>query len=318
MRINKAILKNIGKAAAKENARYALQAIKFEQTGDECRAIATDAKILTLIEWRSPENGLADGSLIRAKDCAKMARIGGAGSRFPEVLLADGEENYAAAATNGESVAVQKDEGKFPAWREVLPADKGPYVDVSADCLGRALESLAGSVESDRIRLYLGVRGRPMTIEATNPDSRQGVAVVMPLAAGKEDKRPTADESQHLPWRRPGCDTFPDHYLRHFCADWITYGPLTWHRDRTRYGFNGSVNGEESLQVCPTNGNVWIQWAGWRAGQRFVVWMEVTLSEFEARYGQAPIDEHGNLIDVPEAYDDLAYRLPFEGSITRG
>lgn len=75
MRINKAILKNIGKAAAKESARYALQSIKFEQTADECRAVATDAKILTYVEWRSPENGLADGSLIRANAATLLSRL---------------------------------------------------------------------------------------------------------------------------------------------------------------------------------------------------------------------------------------------------
>lgn len=135
-----------------ESSRYALGGVLFERRDDTAFAVATDGRRLIAAEWQDataavdfPPVGLGvlpapgsefaeSGKVIPSADCLKLARTakpkGRAAAKCPalqyvamEEATANGRAKF--AATDGETTAgleVATMEGRFPTWRDVIPA----------------------------------------------------------------------------------------------------------------------------------------------------------------------------------------------------
>lgn len=153
--VHKTILSAVCGCASPEPSRYALMGVRLEEEkGGTSRAIATDGKIMAVVECAAPVKpedrplyqGAADApngapaALVPARDLAAALKSCAAPKRssvpclaFPAVVLGENETSVFGTDLEKHSAARLRNlEGSFPAWKEVLPKGK-PKATVSLD-----------------------------------------------------------------------------------------------------------------------------------------------------------------------------------------
>ena len=110
-------------ATDNESSRYALGAVLVDVADGVVNLVATDGRRLSVAEC---EHDLAvdDGqTLVPARVMAILARLAGGGGEGSVQLEAD--DNTMMATIGSHTVTAQLTQGRFPRWRDVMPAD-GP------------------------------------------------------------------------------------------------------------------------------------------------------------------------------------------------
>jgi hypothetical protein len=209
---------NVLGCAGPENTRYALNCVQFERDPDgKCHASATDGRCLAQVEWTEPETGTTvfdPDKRIRgfkyllpvegAKQAVKwrpkstdlIARKEGGKCVQLEEQTANGQ--YTLKSPIGPQYTGRGCEGRFPAWRDVIPTyaeDDCVKFTVDPVYMVRVLDTLRCAVTQPDTELVTitvpkptmdrstgnTVVRRPILIEAKSHD-RSGKAIVMPWA----------------------------------------------------------------------------------------------------------------------------------------
>ncbi len=207
-------LKNLTKAAATDNPRYAMATVRLVDQGErKYLAEATDGRILVRVEGESadpdgfpspaalaaaPNSG--SDTLVTSEDWARaFAQIPKPRKRGPAPVLATaaviGEKVTTFGAVNAGTVAVteaQRPEGRYPATNDVFPTS--PPVAVIAldpELLSKVLD-LAAEIATDdggrRITLEVRDSSTALVVRAkTLEHSQKFVGLVMPLSLDKKE-----------------------------------------------------------------------------------------------------------------------------------
>ena len=216
MLIPRSVLATLPTHADIESSRYALGVLLIERAEDgRPRAVATDGRRMAVIEWTEPETsgdpeGLPyllpiDAAVTAAK--AMKPRLAALKKR-PNLAFVPFEQNGEGtgklAPTNGQDtadVAAPPVDGRFPAWRDVIP-ETGPetgYVSVRLDPrylaeAAQLLNQVACSEDSRAVTVHIQVPDddekrrnnghscAPIVLEKHNPETGTTARVViMPL-----------------------------------------------------------------------------------------------------------------------------------------
>lgn len=203
-------------AVASEDTRYAISSVQVERAPDgRAVAVATDGRRLHAMEWDDvetraefPDVGLESEAVEGFAAIIPPAEWKAAGKSIPkgrkcfkpilghaqlEEPGANGVVKF--ATTDGQATSraeVPTVEGKFPKWRDVVPAYKvgtdAIEIGVNAHFLADAAmfaESVCNP-ESRGVRLTIPTNpAKPMTLTATHPETGAvATAVVMPVTLG--------------------------------------------------------------------------------------------------------------------------------------
>ena len=210
MLIPRAIFK-ISDCAAKESTRYAINGVNVEREADgKCRATTTDGRRLLTVSWddsetreKFPECGAATTPLDRftaivSTDQWKQARkaLPRAKVSLKPVLnhclldetTANGTTDMICTDSETPTKCTERTiEGRFPAWREVVPeytiGEDAVEIGVDPRLLAellRAIEAAATDEDSKGVRMVIPMDPkRPIVINAES-GGREAVGVLMP------------------------------------------------------------------------------------------------------------------------------------------
>jgi len=157
-------------AAARENTRYAINGVLWEQTGKKLRMVATDGRRLAL----------ADGEVSPGKkDAQNTAIVPLKALALLERLLHDGEEKLEIGFSGSQLVATTPlaevsstlAQGRFPKYTEVIPtgADKKAQVDAEAF---RSAVRRAALLTNDQSRgILLAFEGETVCLSSSTPEA---------------------------------------------------------------------------------------------------------------------------------------------------
>lgn len=210
-----------------DTSRYALGGVRLERKGETALAIVTDGRKLVAVEWLdsdTPESERVDdyAATIPAEACKAIDKAAGPASKrnakIGRVAIGEPSTNGTITATAyskaGESTLTVKTlEGRFPAWRDVIPprdfdsslsaavqklkhsetvkATRRDYVAVTLDPryvaqVCKALEAIATTDTARGVEFYVPIDGESaVVIKAAAVDRPHATGVIMPLARDK-------------------------------------------------------------------------------------------------------------------------------------
>jgi len=214
------VCKNVGKVAAKETTRYAIDGVLLERRSDHCLAAATDGRMLLRARWSDADHAeypAVDGlnlepqagfkTLIPSAELADVAKMP---PRRPtrrilgRIALDEHTCNGSATFKSTDLSSVQTREvktveGHFPMYEDVIPRYRIGFdaieIGVSPELLIRLLTAMAGAATSDDnrgVRLVVPIRpSSPIFLESRNNEV-QATGVLMPVGLEKpcSDKTP--------------------------------------------------------------------------------------------------------------------------------
>ncbi|QDU56720.1 hypothetical protein [Aeoliella mucimassa] len=210
-----------------ESTRYALSGIRLERVGDTAHAVVTDGRKLVAVEWDDvdkPESNRVDcyAATISADACKAIDKAAGPVSKrnpsLGRVAIDEPSTNGTLTATTfskagQSSITVETLEGRFPAWRDVIPSrdfdssltapaqklrgnakittSREAYVAITLDPryvveVCAALAKIATTDDSRGVEFFVPIDGEsPIVIKAETIDRPKAVGVIMPLSRGK-------------------------------------------------------------------------------------------------------------------------------------
>ena len=128
-----------------ECARYALGAVRFETDGETFRAVATDSRVLGIVEWKQRDGGktfpdespVVESASVPAPLCERAKatitkydlRHGkDEGRGNVELTKADDGVSLETRSVTGQAVFSQEEvEGKFPVWQDIRDGSDPKY-----------------------------------------------------------------------------------------------------------------------------------------------------------------------------------------------
>lgn len=218
-----------------DSRRYALGGIYFTRNDAGAPlAVATDGRKLVALTWQEPCDvatgaadhpasadldlsarlGSSDGIIVPAAACDQLAKCKIGEKSRRESLRHFALEEPADPAANSVRIAAcdgdqsanftpKLQEGRFPSWRDVIPAPRADSINFELD--GKQLVVLLESIlahagnESNSVTFSI-VADRPftsaVTITAARADGNKAVGVIMPLYSEKKNGKPVRPVNQ--------------------------------------------------------------------------------------------------------------------------
>lgn len=208
------VAKNVGKIAAKEGTRYAINGVLLQRKGDACIAAATDGQMLLRLRWQDEDRSeypSTDGlsvepktdfaTLIPARDLADMAKLSPRRPSKPiegRIVLDEQASNGTAVfgvsdSANTQTHRVNPVDGHFPYYQDVIPRYRVGHdaveIGVTPELLSRLLMAMsksATSCDNKGVRMTVPIHpAKPILLESRDKEEGvEGTGVIMPISVG--------------------------------------------------------------------------------------------------------------------------------------
>lgn len=118
-------------ATDNEASRYALAAVLVDVLAGECSFVATDGRRLSHV-LVATDSQFQDGTALVPSDA--MESIGAFAARRKADVLIEATDTSVVATFSGCVVTARQIHGRYPKWRDVLPADRDGTTTTVVDC----------------------------------------------------------------------------------------------------------------------------------------------------------------------------------------
>lgn len=137
-----------------KGTRYAFNCIQFERSQGLTYAVATDTRAVVVLAWEDNTPQVTDKLLVQASDFAEAAKVA---KPKPRTVRTNPNTNYlevvaslddavtakvSDGASDPQTVTLQRNDGRFPGWQDIMPKGRGDRVEVDIDSLINALQTL--------------------------------------------------------------------------------------------------------------------------------------------------------------------------------
>jgi DNA polymerase-3 subunit beta len=160
-------------AASTDETRHNLCGVLVEPMGKGLRMVSTDGHRLAVLERPIGDDAVLpeDGVTLPRKGLEVLRKLLGE----VQGVVQFGVTSSLATVNLGEmSLTMRLVDGKFPAWRQVLPSPGSRRAVVNRDELGAALKRAGLLAEKDKSAVaFEFTEGAPLVITASNPDKGQ-------------------------------------------------------------------------------------------------------------------------------------------------
>ncbi len=129
-------------AAARENTRYAINGVLWEQNGKKLRMVATDGRRLAMIdgECKASKNKLEDNAIVPVKAMTVMERIL---NNPDEMIKISFSGNQITTSTALARLTCNLVQGRFPKYSDVIPSGCDKTIQIESEALRSAVRRAA-------------------------------------------------------------------------------------------------------------------------------------------------------------------------------
>jgi DNA polymerase-3 subunit beta len=173
-------------SAGKEAARFVLNGVRIDCSGDRLRFVATDGRRLAMLD-RAIEagegSGESFGAIVGVKGLQHFERIAAGAEGSVEIALGD---RFVALRTQQAEVTARVMDGNFPEVSQIIPEQTTGSAQIPVSMLAARLRQVGqfASVESQAVVLSFAPGG--LGISAAGSDGRADVKIGIDYSGGEE------------------------------------------------------------------------------------------------------------------------------------
>ncbi|MBN2376579.1 MAG: DNA polymerase III subunit beta [Sedimentisphaerales bacterium] len=129
-------------AAARENTRYAINGVLWEQEGKKLRMVATDGRRLAMIEGecKAAKNKLAENAIVPVKAMTVMEHILNTPDEMVKIAFSG---NHITTSTTLAKLTCNLVQGRFPKYTDVIPSGCDKIIQIDSEALRSAVRRAA-------------------------------------------------------------------------------------------------------------------------------------------------------------------------------
>lgn len=171
-------------AAARENTRYAINGVLWEQNAKKLRLVATDGRRLALVdgEVKPAAKNASNTAIIPVKALALLERMLHDGDEMVNIAFAP---NQVVFSTERAEISTSLVQGRFPKYADVIPATSDKKAQLAADAFRHAVRRAALLTNEQSRGVQLHLENDTLHLSSSTPEAGDA-EITMPVQYAAE------------------------------------------------------------------------------------------------------------------------------------